>query len=43
MQVFSSREAFLEAAVPVLVEHGVPQKDIDRIFEINAEINKSKQ
>jgi len=41
-QVFESREEFLEEAVAVLLQNGVPSEDVDAIFAINKRLNDEK-
>lgn len=41
-EAFPSREAFLEVAVGVLVDNGASQEEIESIFEIHRQLDKTK-
>jgi hypothetical protein len=41
-QCFESREAFLDAAVPVLREHNVSEEEIAEIFTLNEQVNATR-
>lgn len=41
-EVFPSMAAFLEAAIPIMEEYGVPKEDIRSIFETHEELIKSQ-
>jgi hypothetical protein len=41
-RTFPSREEFLVEAITVLLDHGVPEEEIEKIKKINEDVNKSR-